>query len=78
MAGIFSTLDRYNMPGRITRLPRMEQGEKWRPGRGWIELKEETHGGPGLLGAGAKMYHWRLGHGTVPTDDVNGPIPRDS
>ena len=76
MAGIYSTLDRYNMPGRITRQPRMEQGERWRPGRGWIRQKAETHGGPGRLGAGlqTKMYHRRLGHGTVPTDNVNGTI----
>ena len=53
-----NTLDRYNMLGSITRLPRMEPGERFRPGRGWIGKKAETHGGPGRLGAGlqAKMY----------------------
>ena len=57
----------------------MEQGERCRLGRGWIEKKAETHGGPGRLGVGlqAKMYSWRLSHGTVPTDKVNGIILRD-
>ena len=75
-----SSLDRYNMSGSITRLPRMDFNGARREmpvGRGWIGLKAETHGGPGRLGAGlqAKICCWRLGHCTVPTDDVNGTIP---
>ena len=29
------------------------------------KIPAEDHGGPGRLGAGAKMYRWRLGHETL-------------
>ena len=74
MAGIYSTLDRYNMLGRITRLPPMEQ---------------ERCAGRGAVGSGRwqritvqradsepepRCYRWRLGHDTGPTDNANGSI----
>ena len=51
MTRFYSTLDQYNMLGRITRLPRWSRRD----------VLAEDHGGPGRLGAGAKMVPLEVG-----------------
>ena len=64
MAGVQTSLDRNNMPGRVTRRLRLECGE--RPaGRDWTGSTAETQGGPGRAGPRSKMYRWMGGHATA-------------
>ncbi len=51
MAGIYASLEWYNLPGRITQLPQWseERDVPVQPGpgrRSWIWWKAEKHGGP--------------------------------
>jgi hypothetical protein len=56
MAGIYASLDRYNKPGRLTRLPRWSK--EMPAGCGWIGLKVEIHGGPGRAGSTTVKLEW--------------------